>query len=76
MDPKSKSCVTLAGTGQAGNAPGPSFMEASFNEPGGLCVAADGRLLYVADTNNHQIKVLDLETKIVSVVSALGLSIF
>ncbi|XP_075698437.1 NHL repeat-containing protein 2 [Rhinoderma darwinii] len=68
VNPKSKSCVTLAGTGQAGNAPGPSFIEASFNEPGGLCAAADGRLLYVADTNNHQIKVLDLETKMLSVL--------
>ncbi|XP_040293652.1 NHL repeat-containing protein 2 [Bufo bufo] len=68
VDPKSKSCVTLAGTGQAGNAPGPSFMEASFNEPGGLCAVAGGRSLYVADTNNHQIKVLDLETKMVSVL--------
>ncbi|KAG8549772.1 hypothetical protein GDO81_019793 [Engystomops pustulosus] len=68
VDPKSKSCVTLAGTGQAGDAPGPSFMEASFNEPGGLCVAAGGRLLYVADTNNHQIRVLDLESKMVSVL--------
>ncbi|KAM4032031.1 NHL repeat-containing protein 2 isoform 2-T2 [Anomaloglossus baeobatrachus] len=68
VDPKSKSCVTLAGTGQAGDAPGPGFLEAAFSEPGGLCVAPDGRLLYVADTNNHQIKVLDVETKMVSVL--------
>ncbi|XP_069835856.1 NHL repeat-containing protein 2 [Dendropsophus ebraccatus] len=68
VDPKSKSCVTLAGTGTAGNVPGPSFTDTSFNEPGGLCAAEDGRLLYVADTNNHQIKVLDLETKMVSVL--------
>ncbi|CAN2389265.1 NHL repeat-containing protein 2 [Pristimantis euphronides] len=68
VDPKLKSCTTLAGTGQAGNSPGPKFMEASFSEPGGLCVTADGQLLYVADTNNHQIKVLDLETKMVSVL--------
>ncbi|KAG9463529.1 hypothetical protein GDO78_021557, partial [Eleutherodactylus coqui] len=68
VDPKSKSCVTLAGTGQPGNILGPHFTEATFNEPGGLCAGADGRLLYVADTNNHQIKVLDLETKTVSVL--------
>ncbi|XP_073412735.1 NHL repeat-containing protein 2 isoform X3 [Dendrobates tinctorius] len=72
VDPNSKSCVTLAGTGQAGNAPGPSFMEASFSEPGGLCAAPDGRLLYVADTNNHQIKVLDMQTKMVSVLPVLS----
>ncbi|XP_077114064.1 NHL repeat-containing protein 2 isoform X1 [Ranitomeya variabilis] len=72
VDPKSKICVTLAGTGQAGNAPGPSFMEASFSEPGGLCATPDGRLLYVADTNNHQIKVLDMETKMVSVLPVVS----
>lgn len=32
-----------------------------FNEPGGLCVSADGKKLYVADTNNHQIKIVELD---------------
>nr|DBA14834.1 TPA: hypothetical protein GDO54_004112 [Pyxicephalus adspersus] len=68
VEPKSKNCVTLAGTGEAGGAIGPGFTQTSFNEPGGLCIGNDGHLLYVADTNNHQIKVLDLETKIVSVL--------
>ncbi|XP_063818629.1 NHL repeat-containing protein 2 isoform X2 [Pseudophryne corroboree] len=71
VDPKAKSCVTLAGIGQAGNLTGISFLEASFNEPGGLCLGGDGHLLYVADTNNHHIKVLDLETKTVSVLPIL-----
>ncbi|XP_073451957.1 NHL repeat-containing protein 2 isoform X1 [Aquarana catesbeiana] len=68
VEPKSKNCVTLAGTGEAGNSIGPSFVQTSFNEPGGLCVGGDSHLLYVADTNNHQIKVLDVETKMVSVL--------
>ncbi|KAM4703614.1 NHL repeat-containing protein 2 [Rhinophrynus dorsalis] len=68
VDPKTKNCITLAGTGRASNITGPSFTQATFNEPGGLCVGGDGQLLYVADTNNHQIKVLDLETKLVSVL--------
>ncbi|XP_071776441.2 NHL repeat-containing protein 2 [Centroberyx gerrardi] len=66
VDPKTKQCRTLAGTGEAGDALGPGFLESRFNEPGGLCVAEGGRLLYVADTNNHQVKVLDLDTKTVS----------
>lgn len=33
---------------------------ARFNEPGGLC-AGPGRSLIVADTNNHRIRVVDLE---------------
>ncbi|NXA17619.1 NHLC2 protein, partial [Ibidorhyncha struthersii] len=66
VDPKMKNCATLAGTGEASNVVGSSFTQSTFNEPGGLCVEENGRLMYVADTNNHQIKVLDLETKILS----------
>lgn len=32
-----------------------------FNEPGGLCVSADGKKLYVADTNNHVIRIVELD---------------
>nr|XP_056705433.1 NHL repeat-containing protein 2 [Euleptes europaea] len=68
VDPKMKNCATLAGTGEAGNVIGSNFTSSTFNEPGGLCVEEGGCLLYVADTNNHQIKVLDLETQIVSLL--------
>lgn len=68
VDPKTKSCTTLAGTGNTDNVTGSSFTESTFNEPGGLCVGENGQLLYVADTNNHQIKVMDLETKTISVL--------
>ncbi|XP_063289920.1 NHL repeat-containing protein 2 [Pelobates fuscus] len=64
VDPKTKNCVTIAGTGEAANVAGVDFTHVAFNEPGGLCV--DGHLLYVADTNNHQIKVLDLERRTVT----------
>ncbi|XP_077406961.1 NHL repeat-containing protein 2 [Vanacampus margaritifer] len=66
VDPKTKQCSTLAGTGEAGDAAGPDFVTSRFNEPGGICVGAGGKLLYVADTNNHQVKVLDLRSKTVS----------
>ncbi|XP_074015167.1 NHL repeat-containing protein 2 isoform X3 [Numenius arquata] len=72
VDPKMKNCATLAGTGEAGNVIGSSFTQSTFNEPGGLCVEENGRLMYVADTNNHQIKVLDLETKILSMLPILN----
>ncbi|XP_053440315.1 NHL repeat-containing protein 2 isoform X1 [Nycticebus coucang] len=68
VDPKTKNCMTLAGTGDTNNVIGSSFAESTFNEPGGLCIAENGQLLYVADTNNHQIKVMDLETKMISVL--------
>lgn len=68
VDPKTKQCTTLAGTGEAGDTLGPELNKSRFNEPGGICVGDGGKLLYVADTNNHQIKVLDLEAKTVSLV--------
>ncbi|XP_023977260.1 NHL repeat-containing protein 2 [Physeter macrocephalus] len=71
VDPKTKNCTTLAGTGDASNVIGSNFTNSTFNEPGGLCIGENGQLLYVADTNNHQIKVMDLETKTVSVLPVL-----
>nr|XP_058154343.1 NHL repeat-containing protein 2 isoform X2 [Dasypus novemcinctus] len=68
VDPKTKNCTTLAGTGDTSNVISSSFTESTFNEPGGLCIGENGQLLYVADTNNHQIKVMDLETKVISVL--------
>lgn len=67
VDPRTKRCTVLAGRGEAAGALGP-FSTAGFSEPGGLCVGADGEVLYVADTNNHQIKVLHLESGLVSLV--------
>ncbi|GAB4321260.1 MAG: thioredoxin-like domain-containing protein [Dehalococcoidia bacterium] len=51
--------ATLAGAGERGWRDGPAGA-AQFNEPNGMSVA--GRLLYVADTNNHVIRTVDLET--------------
>ena len=50
---------TLAGSGEAGYSDGRS-REARFNEPGGVSYA--GGLLYVADTNNHAIRTVDVAT--------------
>ncbi|XP_034414821.1 NHL repeat-containing protein 2 [Cyclopterus lumpus] len=66
VDPKVKQCSTLAGTGESGDTLGPEFNKSCFNEPGGICVGDGGKILYVADTNNHQVKVLDLFSKTVS----------
>ncbi len=55
LDLQKKVIRTIAGTGEHGRTDSP----ARFDEPGGLSVAA-GKL-YVADTNNHLIRVIDLE---------------
>ena len=66
IDPLKKTCETFLGNGK----PGLSSEEGKvqFDEPGGLCVSPDGQCLYVADTNNQAIRVIDLNTKTVSQV--------
>ncbi|HET8783955.1 MAG TPA: thioredoxin-like domain-containing protein [Pyrinomonadaceae bacterium] len=69
LDPKRRRVVSLFGTGKPGQADGAS---PSFYEPGGLALAA-GKL-YVADTNNHAIRVVDLKTKQTSTLRINGLT--
>ncbi len=67
IDPATKYCTTLTGTGTAGLVNGPTEL-ALFSEPGGLCLGPEGKSLFVADTNNHVIRVVDLDTKQVTQV--------
>ena len=60
VDPVKATSTTYAGNGKHGLADGP-VATALFNEPGGLA-SLDDRL-YVADTNNHQIRVIDTTAK-------------
>ena len=69
LDPKRRRVVSLLGTGKPGQADGPA---PSFYEPGGLSVA-NGKL-YVADTNNHAVRVVDLKTKQASTLRLNGLT--
>jgi DNA-binding beta-propeller fold protein YncE len=68
LDPMNQSVRSLLGTGKPGQADGTS---PSFYEPAGLAVAK-GKL-YIADTNNHAIRVVDLKTKSVSTLRINGL---
>jgi sugar lactone lactonase YvrE len=69
LDPKQETVTTLLGTGKPGQQDGAS---ASFYEPGGLTLANDK--LYVADTNNHAIRVVDLKTKVAHTLRINGLT--
>jgi thiol-disulfide isomerase/thioredoxin len=66
VDPATGAVRTFAGTGEEGHADG-QRAAAAFYEPGGLSAAADA--LFVADTNNHAIRRIDLRT---GEVSTLG----
>jgi len=68
LDPSARSVKTFAGTGKPGQSDG---AKPSFYEPGGLAVAGDK--LYVADTDNHAIRVVDLKTKETRTLSIKGL---
>lgn len=58
LDEKTLTVKTFLGTGKSGNDDGKT---PTFWEPGGISVAK-GKL-YVADTNNNSIRVVDLQTK-------------
>jgi DNA-binding beta-propeller fold protein YncE len=64
IDPATRTCTTFLGE------PGGWLKDALFNEPGGLSFAGD--TLYVADTNGHRIRVVDLRTRAVSTLRLQG----
>ena len=68
--PKVAGAETLLGSGKRGHSDGPAKM-AEFYEPGGLSIAEG--LVYVADTNNHAIRVADLEGGEVRTLEMTGL---
>ena len=70
LDPSTRDVSTLFGSGEHGLMDG-SGEDAEFWEPSGLSLA--GRQLYVADTNNHAIRVADLDTEIVRTLKIEGL---
>jgi DNA-binding beta-propeller fold protein YncE len=68
LDPEERTVKTLFGTGKPGQTDGAL---PSFYEPAGLSVA-HGKL-YVADTNNHAVRVVDLKTKQAATLNIKGL---
>lgn len=70
LDPLTARVDTLIGNGHPGCADGP-FSQAEFFEPEGLAI--DGDKLYIADTNNHLIRVADLTHKTVCTLTLSNL---
>ncbi len=68
--PATRSAFTLLGTGESGHRDGEG-KQALFSEPCGLSIA--GGKIYIADTNNHAIRLADLETSEVSTLDVTGL---
>jgi DNA-binding beta-propeller fold protein YncE len=68
LNPKAHTVKTFLGTGKPGQSDG---AVPSFYEPGGLSVA-NGKL-YIADTNNHAVRVVDVKTKRTATLNIKGL---
>ena len=68
IDLKSQEVSTWAGAGK----PGTELAPLQFAEPAGLAIA--GGKMYVADTNNHRIVVIDMATKQAVEMAIEGLS--
>lgn len=68
LNPLDRTCRTYSGNGKAGHVDG---KDPQFYEPGGLSIA--NNKIYVADTNNHAIRVVDMKTKEASTLQIKGL---
>jgi sugar lactone lactonase YvrE len=68
--PVMRSSFTMLGNGEAGHRDG-AGQQAQFSEPSGLSIAA-GKM-YIADTNNHAIRVADLASGEVSTLELSGI---
>ena len=64
-----RSVRAVVGSGRAGLADGP-FESATFNKPQGMAI--DGDILYVADTENHALRAVDLRTRRVTTIAGTG----
>jgi DNA-binding beta-propeller fold protein YncE len=67
VDAKTGETTTIAGSGE----PGASDSPAQFDEPAGVAYA--GGVVYVADTNNHLIRTIEVATGEVATLSIEGL---
>lgn len=66
IDPDRRLSITLSGNGEAGFKNG-KRLQAQLNQPGGI-TAGFGKL-YIADTNNHAIRIFNLATEELQTIS-------
>ena len=70
MDLKTLRITTVAGDGNQGTADGDA-LNANFDEPAGISYRNGA--VYVADTNNHRIRRLDIESGTVDTIELVGI---
>lgn len=70
LDPETGMLQAWVGSGHSGYRDGKG-LEAQFSEPAGVAVLSDGTKVFVADTNNHLIRVVELPSLQVSTFSMI-----
>ena len=63
--------LAVYGSGKPGYLDG-AALGARFHAPQGMALSSDGRTLFVADTNNHAIRSIDLTTNTVETLAGTG----
>jgi sugar lactone lactonase YvrE len=72
IDFEANTIETIAGNGAAGfSGDGGPALEASLNYPRDIELGPDGRL-YIADTDNHRVRAVDLATGLITTVAGNG----
>ena len=71
LDPKTGGVKRWVGSGKPGLRDG-NGLDAQFSEPAGFALGPQAKRLFVADTNNHAIRVVDLGSLIVSTLKLTG----
>ena len=72
VDPKTGEAKRWVGSGKPGLRDGKG-LDAQFSEPSGFALGPRARQLFVADTNNHVIRVVDLESLDVTTLKLSGI---
>ncbi|AFZ24017.1 thiol-disulfide isomerase-like thioredoxin [Cylindrospermum stagnale PCC 7417] len=61
----------IIGTGKSGFTDG-NFSEAQFSAPQGMAYDAENQILYVADTENHALRKVDIKRQVVGTIAGTG----
>ena len=65
LDPRTRECHAWVGSGEPGYRDG-TATDAQFYEPSGLSLPVGHGRVYVADTNNHRVRIVERDTGAVS----------
>lgn len=63
--------LQVIGTGKSGFTDG-NFSEAQFSAPQGMAYDAENQILYVADTENHALRKVDIKRQVVETIAGTG----